>query len=163
MQTDTGRKGKRVIFHREFILVVSMALVLLGLSCYSWLKTENRFSESERRVLKSFPEVTVENVINGKFMKEIESYCLDQFPFRDGFRSLKAMVSYGILGKKDNNGIYLKEGYFAAGQAGGWDVFEGGFPHAGAVKAHDCGALTVDACHFTDLPCVPRQRRTNLA
>ena len=113
MQTDSGKKEKRFVFHREFILVVSMALVLLGLSCYSWLKPEDSFSESERRVLKSFPDITAENIMNGKFMQEFEEYCLDQFPFRDGFRSLKAMVSYGVLGKRDNNGIYMEEGYLS--------------------------------------------------
>lgn len=113
MQKDSGKKEKRVVFHREFILVVSMALVLLGLSCHSWLKPEDAFSESERRVLKGFPAVTAETVMNGKFMKDFEEYSLDQFPFRDGFRSLKAMVSYGILGKRDNNGIYMEDGYLS--------------------------------------------------
>ena len=113
MKTDSGKKENRVIFRRDFILVVSMTIVLLGLSFYSWFKEEENFSASERRVLKSFPKISAENVINGKFMKEFEAYCPDQFPFRDGFRSLKAIVSYGILGKMDNNGIYMKEGHLS--------------------------------------------------
>ena len=110
MQMDSEKKENRVISHRELILVGSMAFVLLGLSVYSWLKPVENFSESERRVLKSFPDVTAEHVMNGKFTKEFEEYSLDQFPFRDRFRSLKAMVAYGLLGKMDNNGIYMKEG-----------------------------------------------------
>ena len=69
------------------------------------------------------------------------------------FRGFDAVTLYGLTFTGVEDQIYLKEGYFAAGQAGGWKVFDGGFPHAGAVKVYDCGALTVDACHFTELPC----------
>lgn len=113
MKFDLVKKEKRFEFYRNFIFVASMALVLCGLSFSCWFKTEDTFSESERRVLKSFPKLSVETVMNGKFMKEFESYCLDQFPLRDGFRSLKAFCSYGILGKKDNNGIYLEDGHLS--------------------------------------------------
>ena len=113
MKSDSVKKEKGFEFYRNFILVVSMALALFLLSFSCWFKAEDSFSESERRVLKSFPKISVETVMNGKFMKEFEEYSLDQFPFRDGFRSLKAMAAYGILGKKDNNGIYLADGYLS--------------------------------------------------
>ena len=38
---------------------------------------------------------------------------MDQFPLRDGFRRLNAYLTYYLLGKKDNNGIYLSDGYAA--------------------------------------------------
>ena len=98
---------------RSYVLVISMAVVLIALSLTCWFKKEDNFSESERRVLETFPEVSLETVINGNFMEAFESYSLDQFPFRDGFRSIKALVSYGILGKKDNNNIYLAEGHLS--------------------------------------------------
>ena len=40
----------------------------------------------------------------------MEDYLLDQFPFRDSFRTLKAVWTYDLLGQKDNNGIYIAEG-----------------------------------------------------
>lgn len=113
MKSDPVNKEKGFEFYRNIILVVSMALVLFGVSFFCWFKAEDSFSESERRVLQSFPKISVETVLNGKFMKEFEDYSLDQFPLRDKFRSLKALASYGILGKKDNNGIYLAEGHLS--------------------------------------------------
>ena len=113
MKSNSINKEKRYIIHRNYILVICMAVVLFGLSFYCWFKPEECFSESERRVLKPFPKLTTETIMNGKFMKEFESYSLDQFPFRDSFRSLKALVSYGLIGRKDNNGIYLAEGHLS--------------------------------------------------
>ena len=113
MKSNSINKEKRYIIHRNYILVICMAVVLFGLSFYCWFKPEERFSESERRVLKPFPKLTTETIMNGKFMKEFESYSLDQFPFRDSFRSLKALFSYGLIGRKDNNGIYLAEGHLS--------------------------------------------------
>ncbi len=98
---------------RSFILVITMAVVLFSLSFLSWIKEDNQFSESERRVLAAFPKVTGEWIWNGEFKKEFEEYCPDQFPFRDSFRSLKAITNYYVLGKKDNNGIYKAEGYLS--------------------------------------------------
>ena len=113
MKSNSINKEKRCIIRRNNIFVICMAVILFGLSFYCWFKPEERFSESERRVLKSFPKLTTETIMNGKFMKEFESYSLDQFPFRDSFRSLKALVSYGLIGRKDNNGIYLAEGHLS--------------------------------------------------
>ena len=104
---------ERFVFHRNSVLVLVMGVVLFSLSAYCWLKPEDKFSESERRVLKSFPKISVETVINGKFMKEFEDYSVDQFPFREKFRTLKAYAAYGLLGKKDNNGVYVAEGHLS--------------------------------------------------
>ena len=98
---------------KNYVVVISMAAVLFALSLTCWFKQENPFSESERRVLEKFPKLSLETIGSGKFMEEFEAYSLDQFPFRDSFRSMKAMVSYGILGKKDNNNIYLAEGHLS--------------------------------------------------
>ena len=46
-------------------------------------------------------------------MKQFEKFSLDQFPLRDGFRTVKALFHQHVLGQKDNNGIYLYEGYAA--------------------------------------------------
>lgn len=46
-------------------------------------------------------------------MTKFETYTLDQFPLRDTFRSLKAHVQLDVLRQKDNNGIYVADGYAA--------------------------------------------------
>ena len=113
MKSKPVNEEKRFIFHRNFVLVLVMGVVLFGLSVYCWLKPEDKFSESERRVLEKFPVISLETVTNGKFMEEFEAYSLDQFPFRDQFRSIKAITSYGFLQKKDNNSIYPAEGHLS--------------------------------------------------
>ena len=40
----------------------------------------------------------------------VENYFLDQFPFRDAFRRLKAVVYLDVFRKNDNNGIYKYDG-----------------------------------------------------
>lgn len=47
-------------------------------------------------------------------MDSFENYAVDNFPFRDSFRSIKAYFSYYILGQKDNNKIYVHDGYIAS-------------------------------------------------
>lgn len=64
------------------------------------------FSESERRVLASAPEVSVDSIFSGKFSSDFESYSVDVFPFRDTFRGIKAFFSNNIFRKLDNNKIY---------------------------------------------------------
>lgn len=95
----------------KLILVCSMAVFFFGLAVFSWVKKADDFSDSERRVLADFPDLTEERILSGAFMSEFETYTLDQFPFRDAFRSVKAMAHLGIFRQKDNNDIYMADGY----------------------------------------------------
>ena len=90
-----------------------LAAVFFGLAVSCWLKAPDQLSDSERRGLAQMPELSAETVLDGSFMTDFESYTLDQFPLRDGFRSLKAVTEYGPFLKKDNNGIYIRDGYAA--------------------------------------------------
>lgn len=99
-------KNKIVCIVLAVFLLVSSALVLF--------LPKAEFSESERRPYAKFPVLSAETVKNGSFMNNFESYCLDAFPFRDFFRSLNAVFSTGVFGQKDNNGLYLADGYIAA-------------------------------------------------
>ena len=91
-------------------LVVGLwAALVLG----AWFGPRQDISESERRKLAQFPDVTVESILNGKFMSGFEDFSLDQFPLRDSFRQLKALFHYNALQQGDNNGIYVSDGYAA--------------------------------------------------
>ena len=95
---------------------ISLILVLTlwaGLAAFAWCKPAADFSDSERRPLEQFPELSGEELLSGQFMKDFADYAVDQFPLRDGFRTLNAYLTYYLLGKKDNNGIYLHDGYAA--------------------------------------------------
>ena len=86
---------------------------------YGWMvlialcKPADTFSASERRKLAQRPTLSWETVETGTFMQKTEEYVTDQFPFRDGFRSIKALFSKNILKNSDTNGIYYKDGYLA--------------------------------------------------
>ena len=90
-----------------------IAAVWLALAVWAWLRPPTQTSVSERRDLQQFPQLSVDTLLDGTFTQKFESYTLDQFPVRDGFRRLKAGFHYGVLRQKDNHGIYLSQGYAA--------------------------------------------------
>ena len=91
----------------------ALATLWLALIIGAWFGPTHEISDSERRKLAQMPEITVENILNGKFMTKFEDFTLDQFPLRDTFRQLKAMVHYNVLHQGDNNDIYVADGYAA--------------------------------------------------
>ena len=97
--------------NRKLLVFVSVLWAALTLSL--WFGPQTDISDSERRPLSKFPEVSVNSVLSGKFMRDFEDFTLDQFPLRDSFRTLKSLFHYYILGQSDNNGIYLHDGYAA--------------------------------------------------
>ncbi|MDE7435840.1 MAG: hypothetical protein K2N01_08520 [Lachnospiraceae bacterium] len=96
---------------KNISLVVMTAIFLCGFLLWSILKPTDAESVSERRPLAAFPAVSMESVLSGTFMTDFEKYTLDQFPLRDQFRTVKAVTACYILGQKDNNGIYVKDGF----------------------------------------------------
>ncbi len=92
------------------IVIVILWVILTG---FSWFAPAKAASDAERRPLAQMPEIGVDPILNGTFMGDFEEYTLDQFPLRDSFRTVKSLFHYYILGQKDNNGIYLSNGYAA--------------------------------------------------
>ncbi len=93
------------------VVSIVMIIFFLGLSLFSWFKPATEFSDSERRNLAKFPTTSFNNIISGKFMKDFETYSTEQFPLRDGFRTLKALTNLYVLNRTDNNGLFVKDGY----------------------------------------------------
>ncbi len=103
-----SKKIKNVI-----LCILMSAIIFVGcLLCI--VLPKDTYSQSERREFAKFPGLSVSSIIKGDFMKKFEEYASDAFPFRDEFRSLKAYFSYYILGQKDNNGIYVHNGYIGS-------------------------------------------------
>ncbi len=101
--------NKKIRAIGAFVLV----LIWITLTAFAWFSPAKESSSSERRLLAQFPDMTVKNIISGKFMSDFEKYTLDQFPGRDSFRSIKALFhTYGLF-QQDNNDIYLSDGYLA--------------------------------------------------
>lgn len=96
-----SNRVKRILLPIElFTFLAAVALLLL-------FRAPQQYSESERRVLATAPQLTFEDVVSAKYMNQMEDYLLDQFPMRDAMRTVKALVSKDILRKRDNNKIYL--------------------------------------------------------
>ncbi len=93
------------------VVIIAVALWLAGFSLWGILKPDGTRSVSERRPLAAFPELSMETVAAGTFMEDFETYALDQFPMRDQFRTLKAVTAFYIMGQRDNNGIYIRDGH----------------------------------------------------
>lgn len=94
---------------QKFGMILVTAL-WIGLTAAAWLKPAGESSLAERRPLAQLPEFRAETVLDGSFMEEFGSYATDQFPLRDRFRQLKAVVTYYVFGQKDNNDIYIADG-----------------------------------------------------
>ena len=71
------------------------------------VSSKGEYSDSERRKLAAPPELSADTIFNGRFMSESETYVQDHFPFRDQFRTLKALSAACLFQRKDNNGIYV--------------------------------------------------------
>lgn len=98
---------------KSIVLTVLSAVILLTLSVWCIVMPGPDYSDSERRVLASFPEITWENIISADFMSDFEDYTVDRFPMRDLFRSVKALSEKYVFVKKDNNDIYTADGHLS--------------------------------------------------
>ena len=94
---------------RHILMICLVGILFFSLALWCWVKPQDTFSDSERRVLKSFPKLNGETLSSGDFMENFESYAQDQFPLRDGFRSLKSVSSLYFFRQRDNNKLYLAE------------------------------------------------------
>jgi len=98
---------------KNAVSTILYVVIIFGFPIGNMIMPDNEISCSERRTLAQAPEFSIESLINGDFFGKFEEYALDQFVFRDKFRSLKAFVNYSILKKKDNNRIYIVNGHIS--------------------------------------------------
>ena len=95
---------------RERFLAIGFLTILFGLLLLHWLLPDASVSYAERRKLAAPPEVSAESLLSGKYFSEAETYLLDHFPFREQFRTGKAVYTFYGLQALDNNGVYLHDG-----------------------------------------------------
>ena len=95
------------------ITVVLFSLFLFSVSALCYFAPAQKYSNSERRELTQLPTLNFQTINSGEFMKSFENYTADQFPFRDRFRSVKAMFSSFVLNKAENNGIVFVGGHIS--------------------------------------------------
>lgn len=89
---------------------ILMILLWAVLTLCVWFAPEKEISQAERRPLAQMPDFSTQSLLNGQLRESFEHYCLDQFPMRDSFRTIKSLFHTVVLRQKDNNGIYLTDG-----------------------------------------------------
>ncbi|MBE6696005.1 MAG: hypothetical protein E7587_06080 [Ruminococcaceae bacterium] len=72
---------------------------------YSFGEKMARFNKSLGRSFKL--------IIDKTAISEFESYSVDQFPFREFFRGVKAKFQMNVLNLKENNGLAVEDGHIA--------------------------------------------------
>ena len=104
------KRKMNIITTMSFFIIL---IIILGLNIFI---EDSSISESERRKLAQFPEISFEDIITRKNIDEFENYTVDQFAFRDFFRNVKSFWSMNIFRQKDdnkyfieNNGLYKME------------------------------------------------------
>lgn len=90
----------------NFYFAISFIAVLFGFSAAFLILPDSECSEEENRQLAQFPEFSVENLIDGSFTSDMNTYFSDQFPIRDELVAIKG-VSETLFMKGENNGVLL--------------------------------------------------------
>ncbi len=96
---------------KNILSVLLCGAFVLFLAAWCFFGPKQTYSESERRALAKFPEITWTNISSGKFAGGFEEYATDAFPLRDFWRSVKAYTRLGVFAQNDNNDLFLKDGH----------------------------------------------------
>lgn len=90
---------------KKIVSIIASATIIIFLALFIVLP-KSTFSNNENRYLEEFPNINFENVFNGKYMKNFESYVEDHFPFREFFLSLKTNV-FKLSGMTKQSDVYF--------------------------------------------------------
>src|SRR5699024_11341812 len=89
------------------IITIAFFLVFISSVPIITLFTEDKkISEIEIKILTQLPRISFENISSKRFMKNLDNYISDQFPFRTNFIKLKNIYNY-IIGKRDIRDEYV--------------------------------------------------------
>lgn len=93
------------------IITILFVIIVCGIFIFNIIIKDTDLSYSERRYLTKFPTITLNGLLNGSVVDQFEEYSSDQFILRDAFRSIKAWFQYNILGKLDNNNLFIEDNH----------------------------------------------------
>ncbi len=97
------------------IIIFSAFILILGGTCI--LREPVEILVSERRKAQQMPQASVESVMDKSFFDGFEKYLTDQFPLRDGFRTVNAAIRMKLLRQTDNSKVYLADGHISEFQS----------------------------------------------
>ncbi len=97
---------------KKYAVIAVFALMIFGLAIAHWLLPDAAFSDTERRALEQTPVFSTDALFDGSYQSELETYLLEQFPMRDGFRGLKTVLNVHLWQMRDTNGYYYVDGHW---------------------------------------------------
>lgn len=93
---------------KAVILTGTILLYLFGLAVLLAVWPDRAVSRAERRRLEQRPSFSPASFLSGGYAERLETYLLDQFPGRDGWRALQSRLRFDILRQSDSNGVYRR-------------------------------------------------------
>lgn len=91
--------------------IAVLASILLIFTAADLIGEDRLFSDKENRILASRPKFSVEALLQGKYMKDYETYVTDQFVSRDKWITIKTYTDIALC-RQEINGVYLgQDGY----------------------------------------------------
>lgn len=86
--------------------------VWIGIIVINFIWPKQVFSEEENRMLASMPRFSFESFVSGKYLNSVNDYINDHFAFRNIYLKLNSWWEVSVMGKKENNGVYIgKDNY----------------------------------------------------
>ncbi len=95
---------------KDKIISIGFATILITVFIINIIVKDKTISNTERRKLAQFPEITIKKLFNGDVSNKLENYATDQFLARDYLRELKSFYNTNIYRQKDNNKLFEKDG-----------------------------------------------------
>ena len=100
--------NKEKILHlSSMIFVACFGVLLIGAMITGVILTPSQYSYYENRNLASFPEVTVEGVMNGSFFTDLDTYIKERSTVRESFLRLSTLIDLYILHRPVVNEVVI--------------------------------------------------------
>ena len=93
--------------NKIFFAIFMTVWVIIVIINFVWAKPI--FSEEENRMLATIPRFSFESFVNGNYLNGVNDYINDHFAFRNFYLKLNSWWEVQIMGKKENNGVYIGE------------------------------------------------------
>lgn len=96
--------------NKIFFTIFMTVWVLIVILNFVWPK--KTFSQEENRWLAVIPRFSFQSFVDGDYLSGVNDYINDHFAFRDIFLKLNSWWEISVMGKKENNDVYIgKDGY----------------------------------------------------
>lgn len=98
-------KSKNIVV---VLVAITVSMIIITLTLLFVFLDKKEFSDTENRYLEKLPQFSFESLKSGEYIRKLETYLTDHFPFRNEFMFLKTSALKGI-GQNKISGLYLGE------------------------------------------------------